>query len=210
MYTENSNSKRCTKCKEVKPVSEFSPHPKTKDKLNIYCKPCAVLKVKLHRQTRAGLSYGILADQRKNSKRRGYAPPNYSLIEFRLWLFSQVNFDDLYANWESSGHDTNLRPSCDRLDNYKPYTLGNLRLTTWEINQAAAYSDMRNGINTKTSKGVVQLSLEGKFIAEFPSMSSAERGTPARASKICLVCKGSRKSAGGFNWMLAKEYYKEK
>jgi formate-dependent nitrite reductase cytochrome c552 subunit len=35
-------SKRCSKCKEIKPISEFYKNPKTKDKRSYCCKKCAV------------------------------------------------------------------------------------------------------------------------------------------------------------------------
>lgn len=40
-----ADQKLCSKCKEVKPRSEFAHHGKTADRLQYYCKPCAVLAV---------------------------------------------------------------------------------------------------------------------------------------------------------------------
>ena len=50
------------------------------------------------------------------------------------------------------------------------------------------------------SKAVIQLSKDGKFIAEYPSIMEAERQTGCHYQSICACCKGRLKSAGGFIW----------
>lgn len=50
-------------------------------------------------------------------------------------------------------------------------------------------------------KAVLQLNpFTKEVIAEFESARDAERLTRAIFSKICLVCNGKRKTAGGFSW----------
>lgn len=51
--------------------------------------------------------------------------------------------------------------------------------------------------------GVLQLSIDGKLIAEYPSIRGASRQTGCNQSSICQCCKGTRKSAGGYIWMYA-------
>lgn len=53
------------------------------------------------------------------------------------------------------------------------------------------------GTNAKT---VLQFSLDGVLIAEYPSAKEAESKTGALRSVICLCCKGKVKTAGGFVW----------
>lgn len=48
-------------------------------------------------------------------------------------------------------------------------------------------------------KRVHQLSLDGEFIAEFPSMSYAVKATGIKNIKV--VCQGKRPLAGGFRWI---------
>ena len=50
------------------------------------------------------------------------------------------------------------------------------------------------------SKAVIQLSKDGKFIAEYPSTKEAERQTGCNQSNICKCCKGTRKTIGGYIW----------
>ena len=51
-----------------------------------------------------------------------------------------------------------------------------------------------------TSKPVEQYTLDGVFVAEYPSIKEAERQTGISNSNICQCCKGNKKSAGGYIW----------
>lgn len=51
------------------------------------------------------------------------------------------------------------------------------------------------------SKAVVQYTTDGVFIAEYPSTREAERVTGIDHSSICHVCRGKRKTAGGYLWL---------
>lgn len=55
-------------------------------------------------------------------------------------------------------------------------------------------------INDKRKKVVQQFSLEGKFINEFKSVSEASKCTGCNKTSIAKVCRGERKSSGGFLW----------
>lgn len=49
-------------------------------------------------------------------------------------------------------------------------------------------------------KNIIQYDLSGKVICVFPSIQEAGRVSNIPATKICQVCKGTRKSAGGYIW----------
>lgn len=55
-------------------------------------------------------------------------------------------------------------------------------------------------------KQIVQLSMSGEYINTFKSAMEASRKTGINNSKISAVCKGRRKSCGGFKWVLLKNY----
>ena len=61
-------------------------------------------------------------------------------------------------------------------------------------------SEAKIGNHNRPQKSVLQLSINGEFIAEYPSTREAERQTGISNSNICQCCKGNRKSAGGFIW----------
>jgi group I intron endonuclease len=55
-------------------------------------------------------------------------------------------------------------------------------------------------------KEVQQRSRDGtEFIRTFMSIEDASQETGADGSHICKVCKGERKTAGGFNWKFAQD-----
>lgn len=86
------------------------------------------------RLTAKGLSSRIYEKQKHSSKKRGHAPPNYTLAAFRDWLYNHDSFVALYNNWFDSGFKTELIPSVDRLDDEKGYSFDNIRLVTWREN----------------------------------------------------------------------------
>lgn len=61
----------------------------------------------------------------------------------------------------------------------------------------------RHAINTgliNTNKPIIQLDLKGNYVNEFYSTREAEAYTGIDNSGISKVCKGKRKTAGGFIW----------
>jgi hypothetical protein len=63
-----------------------------------------------------------------------------------------------------------------------------------------AYKEAHSGAKNIKAQAVRQLSLDGEFIAEFDTITEASKVTGAQLSKISAVCKGRRKTAGGFKW----------
>ena len=64
------------------------------------------------------------------------------------------------------------------------------------------YGTATRRIADKISKIVIQLTFDGKFIAEYKSMTAAASAVNASISDISHVCDGSKKSAKGFLWRL--------
>ena len=91
-------------------------------------------EVKAYSRTIKGLIVRIYLSQKGSSKERGHNPPTYSKEELHVWMTSQSNFKELYDNWIVSGHETDLRPSVDRLINSKGYSFDNIQLMTWREN----------------------------------------------------------------------------
>jgi len=91
-------------------------------------------KTKLYNRTRRGLISRFYNHQLERCRTRGHTAPTYSKDELGFWVNSQENFEDLFCSWENSGYLKSLKPSIDRLDDYKSYTLENIQLVTWEQN----------------------------------------------------------------------------
>ena len=60
-------------------------------------------------------------------------------------------------------------------------------------------------INGKKSKPVLQFTIEGIFIKEYPSTHQVERETGFAQTSICACCKGKLKTAYNYIWKYAKE-----
>lgn len=193
--------KNCNKCKELKPLTEFSKAKAFNDGLRYQCKYCDKVDKMSYSHTKIGLIKNIYLNQKYCSIQRKHPSPNYSLHELIKWINNQVNFDLLYLNWINSGYNRNKIPSCDRLNDYLPYSLDNLQLLTWKENNDKYYKDVLSGINNKRNRPVIQMSLSGEFIKKHYSIANAKRITGA--THIYGCCNGKRNHSKGFKWKYA-------
>lgn len=189
--------KTCTRCKLTKDTSEFSRGKST-------CKPCSSLVVQERNKTPNGVVTMMYTNQRMTSRNMGRPMPDYSQEELRNWVHSQPNWQSLFDTWVASGYVKELKPSCDRIDSSKPYTLDNLQLVTFKENLANQKRDNLKGLHLGANGSrVKQLTLSGEFIAEHASVLIAMRSLgkdPQSSSNIHMVCKGKAKSAYGYKW----------
>jgi len=192
--------KTCAECNKSKDALEF---PKRADiscgRLNI-CKICLSENNKAYLRTKKGVVTGIYGGQRSGSKKRGHLPPTYTKQELKEWLYSNPLFHILYDNWKRLDYQKRYKPSVDRKDDYIGYTMDNIQLMTWGENRTKGYKDKTEGRNNKNNKAVIQLTTDGEFIAEYHSTSEAGRQTEIKNCSISEVCRGNRKTAGGFVW----------
>ena len=125
---------KCCKCGEIKPLDAFGRCKPRKGGRDPRCKVCASNHLRNYYRLKRGVANKIHQAQRCNSKTRGHPPPAYSLEELRNWLFKNPKFNSIYKSWVDSGYMKNKAPSCDRIDNSKPYTFDNIQLVTWGQN----------------------------------------------------------------------------
>jgi hypothetical protein len=192
--------KKCTRCENVKLLSDFSFHKAYKNNIHSHCKQCLNEIQKHYSKTKNGLIIKIYGQQRASSKLRGHDMPNYTKHELAEWIYSQPNFEELYNNWVKSNYKKDLVPSCDRLDDYKPYTLDNIRLVTYKENRESYYNDQKNGINNKNARAVFKFDLQGNFIKEYYSIHEASRQNKLYYQNIYNTCIGRHKTCGGYVW----------
>jgi len=202
-------SKRCCNCGETKPLGEFYKDKNMKDGVGYRCKKCTSKYMRNYCHSKRGLITQIYGSQIQTSKNRNHPLPEYTNHQLKEWLNSQPLFHKLFDEWIKSGFNQNLTPSCDRLNDYLPYSFDNIRLTTWSKNRSKGHRDRRNGLNNKNSKAVIGVHEDTKEVIEFYSMRSAERETGIPASNICACClsKGYHKSAGGYKWKHKEDCY---
>ena len=165
------------------------------------CNECCDIRRRNHGRTKNGLITQIYSNQKRRSKIRNHpAPPSYTKEELKEWLYSQKRFHELFDQWKASGFKKDLFPSCDRLDDYKSYSLDNLRLVTWEENNRKGHEDRKAGLNNKGSKAVVGVHMETGERFQFYSISEASRKTSTNIGNISSSIEGKRKTAGGYVW----------
>ena len=189
-------TKKCNVCEIEKPISDFSRHVNCRYGVRPTCNKCR----KDYTKTKEGHIEQSYRNQIARSIIRGHPPPDYSLRELTEHVMAIDIYHTIHGAWEESGYDIWLAPSFDRIDDYKPYSLDNIQVTTWCENNKRYYQDLINGINTKKCKGVSQYDLDGNFIAEYYSVRHADRQTGVNQAGISRVCRGEAKTAGGFIW----------
>lgn len=197
--------KKCARCGEMVDVLLFNKHKKTNDGLNSWCKPCMNTYIKERGKTKKGLVTSMYTHQRTSSKHRDHNPPNYSLSQLKDWVFSQPNFEVLYKEWVESGYDKWNKPSCDRIDDYKPYSFSNIRLVTWRENLDNCTEAVIARKNKKSLKPVNQFNLNGEFVKRFDSIIEAALEVGANSGKIVNVCKKDRLKTAGYLWRYCDE-----
>lgn len=193
-------TKRCSKCEEVRLLNEFRFLARSKDGYDYICKICKKKKSKENRKTKSYIVINTYYSLCAKSLRRNHKSPQFSVSELREWMLSQEIFHELYDKWVISGYDKWERPSIDRVNDYIGYSFSNMQILTWSENHKKAISDMKNGVNTKSSKAIIQYDLDGNFIKEHYSVRSAGREMIILSTNICQALKGNIKHSGGFIW----------
>lgn len=194
----------CSKCKEDKELSNFI--LKKNNRYDSWCNDCHKQKTTEFKQTIIGLIGEIYNAQKVNSKKRKHNPPSYTKKELENYLLSNPTYINIYTNWVNNDYDKDLRPSIDRLDDFKGYSFNNIQIITVSQNREKQYNDIRLGISTsgERCKKVLMIK-DNKVICEFISASEAARLSNGSQGHISACCRGERKSHKGFNWKFKNE-----
>ena len=193
-------TKECNKCHKIKTRDMFVKRDATKSGLYAYCKSCHNKLHIINNRTVSGFITSLFSNHTKRAKKHNYETYFTSFDKLKKWILNQDNFYSLFTEWKDSGFMKDFIPSIDRLDDYKGYSLDNIRLVTWIENKHKADYDRKNGLNNKISDAVIQYDMNMNFIAEYHSIRQAERMTNAFSSNISLCCNNGASHSGGFVW----------
>ena len=195
--------KKCRDCQKIKSINNFSKTTSNKDGYATQCKPCKTEYTRKYSRTIAGRATAMRGFQVASSRKRKHPAPAYTKTELLDWLIEN-NIKDLMGPWKDSNYHKNLAPSVDRLDDNKGYSFDNIRLVTWAENRDKMYTQRKSCERiTKQNRKVNQLTLQGKIINTFLSISAASRETDTCRTHINTVCAGKQESANGFKWAYA-------
>ena len=192
--------KICEDCGKNKSVDRFYKNKSAPDGLFNICKGCRRVQRTKRERTKDGCLRKIHDSQKHTSKNKGFSPPSYSADWLVEWGMAQEKYHNMYDSWVKSGYNKWLRPSIDRIDDYKPYTKDNIQLMTWAENHEKERFARMSGKNNKGNIKTFQLTLDGELIKEYHSVRSAERQTGIFASNICACINGKQTHAGGYLW----------
>lgn len=195
--------KLCSVCKQEKPIEEFCINKATKDGRNTFCRECAKKKKKAFSTSERGVIVTMYDSQKLSCRLRNHPMPAYTLNELQEWVFSQPNWSTLYSAWVESGYKSRMKPSVDRLDDFKTYSFDNIRLVTFRENESKGHKQRHLGIGTQgqVCKAVIQYDKEVKYIKRYASAALAELEVPkANRQNIQKVCNGERPLCAGFIW----------
>jgi hypothetical protein len=92
----------------------------------------------------------VYSEQKNSSKRRGHSMPFYTIDELWEWTNATPKFKELWKAWKSTGNRWH-KPSIDRLDDFKPYSLDNIQWVTWEYNNKKSHKMAKLGLTVNSS-----------------------------------------------------------
>ena len=182
-------TKICTKCLEEKTLDLFYRKKKRSLKWRMSaCKVCSEKNRKEYYRTKEWLIKRMRKDQVSRCRKVWMDPVEYSKEEFRDRVLSQPHYNALYKDWVKSWYNIDSRPSIDRLDDYKTYSLDNIQLITRKENNEKWRRDKIIWRNRKWCKRVYQFDKDKKLIWEYFSAAHAWRITWAGKSHIGDCC----------------------
>lgn len=195
----------CTECKTFKTEENYSRLSGSGLGIKYKCRECSSIEKDLYSKTKRGVIQTIWDSQKLSCKRREMDNPIYTKEWLFEWCLGQELFHILFDKWVESEYDKYMKPSIDRISNFKSYTEDNIQLMTWGENEKKANECLKNGTSRFEYVGVTQLSKEGEPIKEFLNSRQAERELGIAYQNIHHCCKGRRPFAGGFRWKFTKK-----
>jgi len=145
----------------------------------------------------------IYLEQSRKDRRENIDPPNYTQEQLIQRFINDPKYIVLYNNWVDSGFQKSLKPSIDRIDSSKGYSINNIQIMTWSENR-------KKGDKEKSKTSVHCYTKEGVYLRTFTSVKDASEKTSCSISGINACCNLRRGSNNGYTFRYAGVFAREK
>jgi hypothetical protein len=138
---------------------------------------------------------GVLTNMYQHMKTRHEV--SFSLKEFQNRFIEDKKFIRIYNEWLKSGYNKQFKPSLDRIDNKKGYTINNTQMLSWTENRYKQSSfDGKRGRKPR----VIQL-MGNKIIKIFQSQRHCVKELGISQGNLSSVLNGKRKYTNGYKFI---------
>lgn len=136
---------------------------------------------------------GLLTNSYNHQKNR--KKTEYSLRELQDSFIKNKRFERLFKEWQKSGYKKEMKPTVDRIDCLKGYTLKNIQVLTWAENRYKQRMELKRIRARKC-----YMCLNGKVIKVFGSQREAVLKTGLSQGNLSEALNKKRRTCGGYNW----------
>jgi hypothetical protein len=153
-----------------------------------------------YRKTTHGLLMNAYHAQKKRVKERGLPPVGYTFSEFEQRYSGDKKFLRVYDEWVKSNYQKDKKPSFDRINRKKTYTLDNITCMTWAENR---YKQRMEAKICKIKR--VCAVKDNEIVSVYFSVSDAARKLGGSQSLISRSLSHKNLSYLGYQWYSEEE-----
>jgi hypothetical protein len=117
------------------------------------------------------------------------------LPELHKRFLNDKKYLRIFKEWEKSNYQTQLKPSIDRIDCKKHYTMNNIHIMTWAENRYKQRFEFKR----IRARKVYQI-MGNATINIYRSVSHVVKETGLHQGNISSCLHGKRKHCGGYKW----------
>ena len=138
----------------------------------------------------------VYGSVRYRAKRRGDKYPKFTKLELLGWMLNN-GLDIMWNQYIKSNFNKNLKPSIDRINDYKGYSFDNMQLITWKENNLKGVNGEKHHRachNRQNKKTVYQYDKELNLIATHKSINDCAKNIGVHPVSISRALTGERKT----------------
>lgn len=122
---------------------------------------------------------------------------DFDLKQFQNLYLEDTKFLRLFSEWKKSGYQKQTKPSLDRINNKKHYSLDNINMLTWAENRFK-----QSKIDGKRGRKPAVLQMLGKkIVRRFQSQRHAVRELGLSQGNLSSVLTGKRNTTAGYRFV---------